>query len=245
MLHSRLTLVSKPPIPHPLILYLLSLPPYHRHLLLVVLLRFLPPLTPNSLRVLQWNTGGGLRARSTELLHFLSSHSVDLVCIQEFNFNFSSSFRIPGFSSLRSDRTHSRSGILSPDATHASGGVVTFVGQGLSFSEVSISSLFSLNPYYNYVGSTFLLTTPPRYLFLTCMPPIRSFPADGKTDSFSPSIFPPPEISSFWGTSIAITTSGTQEVLLNPAGKKYLIVSSLLTSSLQLFCHTHTSTSLL
>ena len=62
-----------------------------------------PP--PDSLRVLQWNAGG-LRARSTELLHFLSSFlSVDLICIQESNLNSSSSFRIPGFSALRSDRT--------------------------------------------------------------------------------------------------------------------------------------------
>ena len=36
----------------------------------------------DSLRVLQWNAGD-LRARSTELLHFLSSHPVDLICIQE------------------------------------------------------------------------------------------------------------------------------------------------------------------
>ena len=37
---------------------------------------FAPPASsppPDSLRVLQWNAGG-LRARSTELLHFLSSH---------------------------------------------------------------------------------------------------------------------------------------------------------------------------
>ena len=91
--------------------------------------------SPDSLRVLQWNAGG-LRARSTELLHFLSSHPVDLVCIQESNLNSSFSFRIPGFSVLRSDRTHSRSGILSSDASHASGGVVIFVRQGLSFSEL-------------------------------------------------------------------------------------------------------------
>ena len=84
-----------------------------------------PP--PDSLRVLQWNAGG-LQARSTELLHFLSSHPVDLICIQESNLNSSSSFRIPGFSALRSNRTHSRSGILSPDTTHASGGVIIFVG---------------------------------------------------------------------------------------------------------------------
>ena len=108
-----------------------------------------PP--PDSLKVLQWNAGG-LRARSTELLHFLSSHSVDLICIQESNLNPSSSFRIPGFSALRSDRTHSRSGILSPGATHASGGVVIFVRQGLSFSELSTSSLSSLDPYSDYVG---------------------------------------------------------------------------------------------
>ena len=78
---------------------------------------------PNSLRVLQWNAGG-LRARSTKLLHSLSSHPVDLICIQKYNLNSSSSSRIPGFYALRSDRTHSRSGIFSPDATHASSGVI-------------------------------------------------------------------------------------------------------------------------
>ena len=47
-----------------------------------------------------------------------------------------------------------------------------------------------------------------------------------------PPFFPPPEISSFWGTSIAITPSGTQEVLPTPAERKYSTGSSLLTSSL-------------
>ena len=45
----------------------------------------LPPASSSpldSLRVLQRNAGG-LRARSTELLHFISSHLVDLICIQE------------------------------------------------------------------------------------------------------------------------------------------------------------------
>ena len=48
---------------------------------------------------------------------------------------------------------------------------------------------------------------------------------------FLPPSFPPPEISSFWGTSIAITPSGTQEVLLTPVGRKYFTGSSPLTSS--------------
>ena len=100
-LHSLPTLVLKPLIPRQFIqylpprpiLYLLPLPPHHCPFLLAVLLRILPPLPPDSLRVLQWNAGD-LRARSTELLHFLSSHSVDLICIQESNLNSSSSVRI-------------------------------------------------------------------------------------------------------------------------------------------------------
>ena len=147
-----------------------------------------PP--PDSLRVLQWNAGG-LRARSTELLYFLSSHPVDLICIQESNLNSSSSFLIPGFSVLRSDRTHSRSGILSSDASHASGGVVIFVRQGLSFSELSTTSLSSLDPYSDYVGVNISLNKSSSVSFLNVYaPPIRSSPTDGRTDSFSPSILP-------------------------------------------------------
>ena len=122
--------------------------------LAVFLHRLLFP--PDSLRILQWNAGG-LRARSTKLLHFISSHPVDLICIQESNLNLSSFFRIPGFSALRSDRTHSRSDIFSTDTTHASGGVIIFVRQALSFSELSISSLSSLDPYFDYVGVNILL----------------------------------------------------------------------------------------
>ena len=75
MLHSRLTLVFKLFIPCLAISYLLPLPSHHRPLLLAVLLRFLPSLPPDSLRVLQCNAGS-LRARSTELLLFLLSHPV-------------------------------------------------------------------------------------------------------------------------------------------------------------------------
>ena len=48
---------------------------------------------------------------------------------------------------------------------------------------------------------------------------------------FLTSFFPPPEIFLFWGTSIAITSSGTQKALPTPVGRKYSIGSSLLTSS--------------
>ena len=88
----------------------------------------------------------GLRARSTELLHFILSHPVDLICIQECNLNLSFSSQTPGFSALRSDGTYSRSGIFSTDVTDASSNVIIFVRQGLPFSELSTSSLSSLDP---------------------------------------------------------------------------------------------------
>ena len=190
MLHSRPTLVSKPLILHLPILYPLPLPFHHRSLLLAVLLRLLPPLLPLTLSGFSNGMLGGLRARSTELLHFLSSYSIDLICIQESSLNSSSSFRIPGFSALRSDRTRSRSGILSPDVTEASGGVVIFVRQGLSFSELSTFSLSSLDPYSDYVGANISLNNSSSVSFLNAYaPPIRFNPTDGRIDSFSPSIF--------------------------------------------------------
>ena len=158
----------------------LSLAPFILHLL--------PPLPPDSLRVLQWKAGG-LRARSTELLHFLSSHPVDLIWIQESNLNSFSSFQIPGFSALHSDCTRSQSGIFSSDTTHTSGGVVIFIRQGLSFSELSISSLSLLDPYSDYVGINISLNNSSSLSFFNVYAlPICSSPTDGRTDSFSPSI---------------------------------------------------------
>ena len=52
-----------------------------------------------------------------------------------------------------------------------------------------------------------------------------------KPTPFLRPFFPPSKISSFWGTSIAITPSGTQEVLPTPARRKYSAGLSLLTSS--------------
>ena len=156
-------------------------------------------------------------ARITELLHFLSSHPVDLISIQESNLNSSSSFRIPGFSALRADRTHFRSGILSRDATHASGGVIIFVRQGLSFSELSTSSLSSLDPYSDYIGVNISLNNSSSLSFFNVYAPLFTLLRRmAEPTSFLPPFFPPRDISSFCGTLIAITPSGTQEVLFRP-----------------------------
>ena len=186
MQHSHPTLAFKPLILFPPTLYLLPLHPHHRLMLLAVSLYLLLPLPfLNSLMVLQWNAGD-LRARSTELQHFISSPPVSLICIQESNLNLSSSFRIPGFSALRSDGTHSRSGIFSTDVTDANGGVIIFVRQGLSFSELSTSSLSLLDPYSDYVGVNISLNDSSSLSFLNAYAPlIRFSPKDSRTNFFS------------------------------------------------------------
>ena len=80
-------------------------------------------------------------------------------------------------------------------------------------------------------GSTSLLTTPPHSLFSMCtLPLFTPLQRMAEPTPFLSPFFPPPEISSFWGTSIAISPSGTQEVLPTPASRKYLTGSSLLIS---------------
>ena len=61
---------------------------------------------------------------------------------------------------------------------------------GLSFSELFTSSLSSLDPHSDYVGVNVSLNNSSSLSFLNVYaPPIRSSPTDGRTDSFSPSIF--------------------------------------------------------
>ena len=191
MQHSHPTLTFKLLILFPPTLYLLPLHSHYRLMLLTVSLYLLLSLSlPNSLRVLQWNAGG-LRARRTKLIHFISSHPVDLIYIQESNLNLSSSFRIPGFSVLQSHGTHSRSGIFSTDVADASGGVIIFVKQGLFFSELSTSSLSSLGPYSDYVEVNISLNNFSSLSFLNVYaPPIRSSTKDSRTNFFSLSFLP-------------------------------------------------------
>ena len=191
MQHSHPTLTFRLLILFPPTLYLLPLHPHHRLMVLAVSLYLLLSLPlPNSLRVLQWNAGG-LRARRTKLLHFISSPPVDHIYIQESNLNLFSSFWIPGFSALQSHGTHSRSGIFSTDVADASGGVIIFVKQGLFFSELSTSSLSSLGPYSDYVKVNISLNNFSSLSFLNVYAaPIHTSTKDSRTNFFSLSILP-------------------------------------------------------
>ena len=189
---------------------------------------------PDYLRVLQWNAGG-LRARSTELLHFLSSHPVDLICIQESNLNSSSSFWIPGFSAVRSDRTHSRSGIFSRDTTNACG-VIIFVRQGLS--ELS-ASLSSFDPYFDCVGVN-ISCSHSLMLMLLLFALLRRM---AKPIPFPPPFFLLSEVSSFWGDFKMRSPLWDLKGASHPVGKSILLGH--LWPSLQRPWHTHSSPSFL
>ena len=94
-----------------------------------------------------------------------------------------------GFSALRSNGTHSRFGMFSIDVTDASGSVIIFVRQGLSFYELSTSSLSSLNLYSDYVEVNISLNDSSSLSFLNVYAPsIRSSPKDSRINFFSPSI---------------------------------------------------------
>ena len=132
---------------------------------------------------------------------------------------------------MHSDRIQSRSGILSRDAMHINSGVIIFVRHGLSFSELSTSSISLLDPYSDYVGVNISLNNSSSLSFLKLYAPLFALLRRmAEPTPFLPPFFPPPQISSFWGTSTAITPSGTPEVLPTPTERKHLTGLSLLTS---------------
>ena len=80
---------------------------------------------------------------------------------------------------------------FSTDVADASGGVVIFVWQSLSISELSTSSLSSLDPYSDYVDVNISPNNFSSLSFLNIYaPPICSFTKDSRTNFFSLSILP-------------------------------------------------------
>ena len=132
---------------------------------------------------------------------------------------------------MRSDCTHSRSGILSPHTTHGSGSAIIFVKLGLSFSEFSTSSLSSLDSSSDYLGINISFNNSSSLSVLDLYDaPIRPSLTDDRTHFFSPSILSSSKnlliLGDFNCHHSLWDSKGTPE-----AGGKYLIKPSLLTSS--------------
>ena len=111
---------------------------------------------------------------------------------------------------------------------HASGAVIIFVKQGLSFTELST---FSLDPYSDCIEVNIFLNNFSSLSFLNVYaPPIRSSPTDGRTDFFSLSVLPSSRNCFILGDFNYHHSSGIQKALPTPVERKYSIGSSLLTS---------------
>ena len=90
-----------------------------------------------------------------------------------------------------------------------------------------------LHPYSDYVVINISLNNSSSLSFLNVYAPPLFAPPERMAEliPFLPTFIPPPEISSVWGTLIAITPFGTQKVPLTATGEKYSTGSSPLTSS--------------
>ena len=87
-------------------------------------------------------------------------------------------------------------------------------GMGYFFLNFLSPLFLRLIPTLIMWGSTSLLTIPPHCHFFNVYAPLFALLRRmAEPTPFLTPFFPPPEISSFWGTSTAITPSGTQEVL--------------------------------
>ena len=190
MQHSHPNLVSKPLIPHLPILYLLPLLPHHLPLLLAVLLHLLLPLPTLTLSgffngMLEVFKPGALNyfifsrptlstlsvSRNPILTHLPLSGSLDSLLCALIAPTPSLAF------SLVMPRTLAAALSFSSGRAHP-------------FSELCTSSLSLLYSYSDYVGLNVSLNSSSLLSFLQVYaPPICSSPTDGRTDSFSPSIF--------------------------------------------------------
>ena len=148
------------------------------------------PHLPQNLRILQWNAGGLSTSRCAKLIAFLSNNQYDLILLQETHLSPTKKFQIPGYSTLRTDRTFGRQGPVSSRTHNTGGGVLTLIHSDLAFSPVSVSTLSSQDPYSHYICVKVLFSnhSPLQFHNLYSLP-IRSTP-DSRTRTFSTVILP-------------------------------------------------------
>ena len=135
MLHSRPTLISKLLIPHLPILYLLPLLLHHRPLLLAIFLCLLPPLLPLTL---SWLFNGMLEVFEPGALNYFTFFHPILSTLSAFRNPILTLLPLSGFLDsllcvLIAPTPGLAFSLLMPRTP--SGGVVSFVRQGLFFSE--------------------------------------------------------------------------------------------------------------
>ena len=149
------------------------------------------PRLSHNLRIVEWNAGGLSSSSRAELIAFLSGNHYDLILLQETHLSSTRKFQIPGYYTLRTDRTFGRQGPVSSGTHNTGGGVLTLIHSDLAFSPVSVSSLSSQDPYSDYTCVKVLLSNHSPLQFLNLYsPPIRNSPSDSRTRTFYFDILP-------------------------------------------------------
>ena len=92
------------------------------------------PRLSHNLRILQWNAGGLSSFCRAELIAFLSGNQYDLIFLQETHLSSTKKFQIPGYYTLRTDRTFGKQGPVSSGTHNTGGGVLTLIHSDLAFS---------------------------------------------------------------------------------------------------------------
>ena len=94
-----------------------------------------------------------------------------------------STFHVPGYKTLRKDRSMTRRGTTN-STENLGGGVLILFKNGLIYSSLCAQHLSSLDPCSDYLAIT--VGTLPIHLFNLCVPPIHSSSDDSCPKSFSP-----------------------------------------------------------
>ena len=102
------------------------------------------PRLSHNLRIVQWNAGGLSSSSRAELIAFLSGNHYDLILLQETHLSSTRKFQIPGYYTLRTDRTFGRQGPVSSGTHNTGGGVLTPIHSDLDFSPVFSLSVFTV-----------------------------------------------------------------------------------------------------
>ena len=104
-----------------------------------------------NLNIAHWNANG-LKHKIKELAHFLNEHDIHVISLCETKLTPNNRIYIPGYNHVRCDRAN---------AAHPAGGVMLLIRDGISYTQVSIST-----PIMETVGidvETSLGTTPLNY----------------------------------------------------------------------------------
>ena len=123
------------------------------------------PRSPQNLRIPQWNAGGLSPSRCAELIAFFSNNQYSFILLQETHLSATKKFQIPGYSTLRRDRTFARQGPVSSGGHNTGGGVLPLIPSDLD--PVSVSSLSSQDPYSDCICVKVLFSNHSSLQYLT------------------------------------------------------------------------------